>query len=79
LTASKLPQPSFAIDAPPNFPVDVKHVEIHAARRAAMDAAKALYDLLWGPEERIMAQLVAVGPCTCLNSHLGHWASFSLL
>jgi hypothetical protein len=45
--ASKLPNRSFSIDGLWSFPVDAKRPEIIAARQAAMDAAKTLYDLLW--------------------------------
>ena len=58
--ATGLPPLSFDVDAPMQFPVDQKHTEIHAARRAAMDAAKKLHDLLWGPQERSLAQLTPV-------------------
>jgi hypothetical protein len=63
LTTSKLPHPSLSTDGPWSFPVDAKHSEIHAARRAAMDAAMTLYDLLWGPEEKAMLQFTVVGIC----------------
>ncbi|KAM7210180.1 S-adenosyl-L-methionine-dependent methyltransferase [Rhypophila decipiens] len=52
-----LPRLSSAIDAPTRFPVDPgEHTEIHHARRQAMDAAKKVHDLLWGPQDHLLAQ-----------------------
>jgi hypothetical protein len=76
LAASKLPNPPFSTDGPWSFPVDAKHPEILSARQAAMDAAKTLYDLLWGPEERALLQFTGVG--TCPSSHLVTCLFFSL-
>lgn len=45
-----------AVNAPARFPVGPEHGRVHHARRQAMDAAKKMHDLLWGPQDRILAQ-----------------------
>ena len=54
------PPLSFFVDTPPRFPVGPDQAEVHEARRKAMDAAKAVHDLLWGPQDRMLAQLTPV-------------------
>lgn len=57
---SNLPALSFGVDGSARFPVGQENVAIHDARRAAMKAAKEIHDLLWTPEERMLAQFTPV-------------------
>jgi hypothetical protein len=54
------PPLSFSVDTPPRFPLGQDQPEVREARRKAMDAAKAVHDLLWGPQDRMLAQLTPV-------------------
>jgi len=58
-TSANLPL-SDDVNAPVRFPVEPHHIEIHQARRMAMDAAKKVHDLLWSAEEHFLAQATPV-------------------
>ena len=60
LETQGIPPLSFSVDTPPRFPVGQEQPEVREARRKAMDAAKAVHDLLWGPQDRMLAQLTPV-------------------
>lgn len=60
LQVSNLPALSLGVDGSARFPVGQENVTIHDARRAAMKACKEIHDLLWTPEERMLAQFTPV-------------------
>jgi len=51
LSSKGLPEPSFAKDAPLNFPPAPEEIQI--ARRNLREASKELYDLVTGPSEHL--------------------------
>ncbi|KAF2430168.1 O-methyltransferase [Tothia fuscella] len=50
-TANGLPELSFDIHGPSDFPVPSSNIEIHDARRAVVNATSELHDLMVGPRE----------------------------
>lgn len=60
LTANKLPQPSFAVDAPGDGIIiakdEPKRMELERARKQLVSATKELHDLSVGPRESVRTQ-----------------------
>ncbi|RFU32348.1 hypothetical protein B7463_g3998, partial [Scytalidium lignicola] len=53
LSSNNLPQPSFDVKGPKDFPVGTEHAEIHVARHALIDATRELRNLIIGPVDTL--------------------------
>jgi len=61
ITTHSLPNPSFAADGPPTFPVPLDNDELQASRMRLLTAAQNLAALALGPVESLRWQAWNVG------------------
>lgn len=74
-----LPNLSFDVNAPANFPVPSSEKEIHAARRSVINATQELHDLMVGPRETVRwlawnvcaELLILFRPCNTVHHSVG--------
>lgn len=74
LNFNGLPQPSFALDGPPGFPVPPSAAHIYQAHDLLLDAARKLTDLVRGPVDslfEVAARVSIVLPRQPLNANMG--------